>query len=61
MTKPMAAKAISNPVKRTSKARVRKTWVVGSSGGADVLVLVAIVVVVVNVVVPKVVLCTSDG
>ena len=56
MTKPMAAKAISNPVKRTSKARVRKTWVVGSSGGADVLVLVAIVVVVVNVVVPKVVL-----
>lgn len=61
MTKPMAAKPISNPVKRTSKARVRKTWVVGSSGGAAVLVLVAIVVVVVNVVVPKVVLCTSDG
>ena len=61
MTKPMAAKPISKPVKRTSKARVRKTWVVGSSGGGGVLVLVAIVVVVVNVVVPKVVLCTSDG
>ena len=56
MTKPMAAKPISNPVKRTSKARVRKTWVVGSSGGAAVLVLVPVVVVVVNVVVPKVVL-----
>ena len=44
---------------RTSRARVRKTWVLGSSGGAAVVVVevVANVVLVAMVVVSREVLC----
>ena len=63
MTNPMAASPTSRPVKRTSRARVRKTWVLGSRGGAAVVVVlevVARVVVVANVVVCREVLCTDQ-
>ena len=47
-------------MKRTRRARVRKTWVLGSSGGAAVdavVEVVANVVLVANVVVSMEVLC----
>ena len=56
----MAASPTSRPVKRTNRARVRKTWVLGSSGGAAVVVVVEVVanvVVEANVVVSREVLC----